>query len=223
MNLNEPIIDSLQNVWNVIAQALPNIFGAIVVFLIGLILAAICEIITSRIIRGIKLDSLLRKAGLEEFLEKGSLKLDSGKFLGKCVYWFIVIAFVLAASEILGFAAFTDFVKQIVYYIPNIIIAILIVLATIILANFLKGVVKASIKSTKLTGANFLAALTWWMVMIFGIASALIQLKIATFLINAILIGIISMLVLAGGIALGLGGKDYAASLLEKFKETFEK
>ena len=223
IDLTNPVVSSLQNVWLVIARVTPVILGATIVFLIGLILAKFCEIITDKIIKGIKLDKLLKSAGFEEFLKRGDLKLDSGKFLGALIYWFVVIVFTFAASEILGFKAFTVFLEEIANYTPNIIIAVLIVLVTIIVAEFSKKLVKSSIKSVKMSGANFLSALTWWTIIIFGIASALIQLKIAASLINAILIGFIAMISLAGGIAFGLGGKEYASHLVEKIKETFEK
>ena len=223
IQLTTPIAQALQEVWLRIIAVIPAILGALIVFILGLLVAAILEVIVSRLIKAIKLDKLLTKAGLEECCRRAGLRLDSGRFLGKIVYWFIVIAFILAASEILKLTAFSDFLRQVLVYIPNIIIAILIVLATVIVASFLRGLVKASVKTVKIEGVSFLGALTWWVVVIFGASAAMTQLGIATTIINIVAMGIVVMLAIAGGIAFGLGGKEHAASLIEKIKGTFEK
>ena len=95
-------------------------------------------------------------------------------------------------------------------------------LAGVMLANFLKSLVKASVASAKLHNANFLSSLAWWVVIIFGFLAALIQIGIAATIINTLITGLIAMLAIAGGLAFGLGGRDYAAHLIEKFRRQTE-
>jgi len=213
---------ALGGLWVQVLGAIPMILGALIIFIIGLIVASVLELIVVKIIRLIKLDNLLTRSGLEEYLKRGGWRLDTGKFLGKIVYWFIVIASVLAASDILNFYAFSSFLSSILAYIPNIIIAVLIVLAAFIIAGFLKSVVKVSVTGARPKEANFLGALSWWAVVIFGLLAALAQLGIASSLFNIIISGLVAMIALAGGIAFGLGGKDYASSLISKMRDEIE-
>ena len=213
---------ALGGLWVQVLGAIPMILGALIIFIIGLIVASVLELIVVKIIRLIKLDNLLTRSGLEEYLKRGGWRLDTGKFLGKIVYWFIVIASVLAASDILNFYAFSSFLSSILAYIPNIIIAVLIALAAFIIAGFLKSVVKVSVTGVRPKEANFLGALSWWTVVIFGLLAALAQLGIASSLFNIIISGLVAMIALAGGIAFGLGGKDYASSLISKMRDEID-
>ncbi len=215
-------IESLSNLWIQVLSVLPLILGALIVFIIGLIVASILDLAVAKIFRAIKLDNLLIKSGVGEYFSRGGLRIDSGKFFGKIVYWFVVIAFVLAASDILRFYAFSDFLKSVLFYIPNIVIAILILLAAMLVANFLKTVIKGSVASAKIEGAKFLSSLAWWVIIIFGLLAALVQLGVAGNVVNIILSGLIAMIAIAGGIAFGLGGKDYATHFLSKIREQFE-
>ena len=101
---------------------------------------------------------------------------------------------------------------------PNVVVAVLIMLASIVVAHFLKHLVAASVKSARLHSPSFLGTLTWWAVVIFGFLASLSQLGVAVSIINALVTGFIGMLALAGGIAFGLGGKESAAKLLKKLE-----
>jgi hypothetical protein len=95
-------------------------------------------------------------------------------------------------------------------------------LAAVVLGNFLKRIVTASVMSAKLHAANFLGTLTWWSVVVFGFLTALVQLNIAATVINTLITGFIAMLALAGGLAFGLGGREYASYLLGKLRNQTE-
>ena len=216
------IVSSLQNVWGGVIGFLPSLIGALIVLIIGLIVAAGLGSLVERVISAVKIDSLLRKLGLGIYFERAGLSINSGKFLGALVYWFLLVVFILAASDILGLWGLSTFLREVVTYIPNIIIAVLILLAAVVVANFLSKLVKASVVSARLHASNFLATITHWVVIIFGILAALIQLGVAGVLLNTIVTGLIAMLAIAGGLAFGLGGKDYAAHLIERLRERVE-
>jgi hypothetical protein len=213
---------SLQNLWLTVANFLPSLIGALAVFIVGLIVAAVLDKLVERLVYYLKLDALLRKLGVEQVVERANMKLNSGKFLGKLVYWFFVIAFLLAASDILGFFTLSNFLRDVLNYVPNILVAVLILLAALLLANFLRGLVRASVMSANLHHAKGLGAVAWWVVMIFGLLTALVQLGVAVSIINTLITGLIAMLALAGGLAFGLGGKEYAAECLKAVKDELE-
>jgi hypothetical protein len=122
----------------------------------------------------------------------------------------------------LGLGALSVFLRDVLAYMPNIVVAVLIMLAAVVLANLVRRVVIASVLSARLHAAHFLGTLAWWSLVVFGILAALVQLDIAVAIINTVITGIIAMIALAGGIAFGLGGRDYAAHLLKKLQEQTE-
>lgn len=215
-------INSLKDLWAKVIGFLPSLIGALVVIIIGLIVASILRSIIERIFGILKIDSALRKLGLEPHLARAGLQINSGKFFGLLVYWFLIIVFGIAAADILQLWGVSVFLRDVISYIPNIVVAVLIMLIAVLVANFLKSLVRASVTSAKLHASKFLGTLTWWVVIIFGFLAALIQLGIATSILQTLVTGIIAMLALAGGIAFGLGGKDYAAHLLEKLRRETE-
>lgn len=221
-NLTDATILSLYNVWGGVIAFIPSLIGALITLIIGLIIASGLGSLIEKIIESIKLDHILRRLSVEKYLERAGLKLHSGKFAEALIYWFFVIVSILAAADILKLEGLSQFLRQVVAYLPNIIIAILIMLATIVIANTLSSLVKASVMSAKLKASKFLSMLIWWIVVIFGLLTALIQLGVAPALINTIITGIVAMLAIAGGIAFGLGGKDYAAHLISKLRERTE-
>lgn len=217
-NWTDVVVGSLQNLWLGFANFIPDLIGSLVIFIVGLIVAAGLGTLVEKIFDSIRLDSFLAKLGLAPHFERAGLRLRGAHFLGRLVYWFIVIAFLLAASDILGLFALSDFLRDVLTYIPNVVAAVLIMLAAVVLANFMKRIISASVISAKLHAANFLGALTWWSVVVFGLLAALVQLNIATVILNSVVTGFIAMLALAGGLAFGLGGKDHAARLIEELK-----
>jgi hypothetical protein len=216
------IVSSLQNLWTQVLAWLPSLIGALLVFVVGLVVAAGLGSLVERVVAALKVDALLRKLGMEEYTKRANVELNSGHFLGQLVYWFMLLAFLLAASDILGFFALSSFLRDVLLYIPNVVIAVLIMLAALLVANLAKGLVKASVMSARLHAAKFLGSAAWWTVMVFGGLAALVQLGIAVSIINTLITGFIAMLALAGGLAFGLGGRDYAAHLMGKLQKEME-
>ena len=216
------VVGSLQNLWWGTVNYLPNIIGAFVVLVIGLIVAAGLGALVEKILEGVRLDVLLEKMGLKPIFERAGLKLRAAYFFGKLVYWFVIIAFLLAVADSLQLYALSQFLSSILGYLPNIIAAVLIMLAALVLAHFLRRVVTASVMSAKLHSGPFLGTVTWWAIVVFGFLTALTQLNIAAQIIQTIITGFIAMVAIAGGLAFGLGGKDYANHLLNKLKDRTE-
>ncbi len=217
------VATSLQNIWVGFVSTIASIIGALIVFIIGLIVASLLGTLVERIIDMIQLDKLLANLGVGEYFERAGMTLKSGKFFKKLVYWFLVVVFLLAASDILGFYSLSSFLQSVLLYVPNVIVAVLIMLAAFVIAHFLRNLVSGSVRASKLHGAGFLGSLTWWAIVVFGFLASLSQLGIAVAIINALVTGFIAMLAIAFGLAFGLGGKDYAAHLIGKLREHTER
>lgn len=215
----EILLDSLTQIWQSFIGFLPTLLAALIVFIIGWLVAALLGKVVNRIIKTIKLDSLLSKLGFQKALSKARLNLDSAKFFEELVKWFFIIVFLMAAVDILGLQEVTLFLKSILYYLPNVIIAAIVLLTAAIVAKFMQRLVKASADTAGLSSSSAIAGLVKWAILIFGFVIALTQLGIAQTLIQTIVIGVIAMIAIAGGLAFGLGGKDLAARILDKIRQ----
>lgn len=216
------VISSLQGLLIGVAGVVGNVIGALVVLILGVIVASGLGALVEGVVKAIRLDGLLERLGVEEYVERAGLELNSGKFFGKIVYWFFVVVFFLAASDILRFYTLSEFLQRVLLYVPNIMVAVVILLAALVVGHFLRNLVRASVKSARLHSATFLGSLTWWAVVVFGFFAALTQLGVAVSIINSLVAGFVAMLAIAGGIAFGLGGKGVAQEILEKLREHVE-
>jgi len=154
-NIANVVVGSLAGVWSGAVSVLANILVVLIVLIAGLIVAWFCEMVVERLISGIKLDKLLKKTNLDEFLERAGMRLNSGKFLGRLCYWFVVVVVLMSVSEIVEFYTLSSFLKEVALYIPHVIIAVLIMLAGVVVANGVRSLIRGSVKSARLHSANF--------------------------------------------------------------------
>jgi len=214
----EVVTASLQTLWSGFISFLPNLLGAIIVFVIGWIVASLLGRLVAQVVRVLRIDQILEKMGFKKSMERANLKLDSGKFLGELVKWFFIIVFLMAATDILRLPQVTEFLKMVLFYIPQLIVAVLILLTAVLVANFLQRLVKASVEAAGLRSADFLATVTKWAILIFAFLAALLQLGIVPSLIQTLFTGFVAALVVSLGLAFGLGGKNLATEILNKLK-----
>ena len=215
----QAIQDSTYGVWIGIAKFIPIFIVAIIIALLGWVFGAIfCKLI-SQLIKLAKLDTALKAAGFDKIVEKAGFRLDSGAFLGALVKWFVIVAFLLAAFNVLGLDQVTGFLKDVVLgYLPQVIVAAIIILVAAIVADAMQKLVTGTAKAANIKSANFAGNLTKWAIWTFAILAAIMQLGIAVSFINTLFTGIIIAVSLALGLAFGLGGQDAAARYIEKVK-----
>lgn len=207
---------SFKNLWLGVIGFVPNLLIAIVVVLLGWGIGSLLGRVVSQIIKAIKIDEALRRAGVEDFLNKGGLSLNSGSFLGGLVRWFVILVFLIAAFEILHLSQVTMFLRDILNYLPQVIVAVLILIAAGLVADAMKKVVLSSAMSAEVASAGFLATVTKWIIWVFAILVALSQLGIATGFVQTIFTGLVVALSLGLGLAFGLGGQEAAGRVIEK-------
>ncbi|MFH1253495.1 MAG: hypothetical protein V1664_04170 [Candidatus Uhrbacteria bacterium] len=211
--------DSFLELWTGLFSFLPQLMGAVLVFFVGLIVTLVLQRVVEKIVRLLRVDSLAKKFEVPQILEKYGLHLNISKLLGWIVKWFLIVVVLIATTDILGWDQVTDYLKQVVLYLPNVIIAVIMLFFGSVLANFVYRVVKSAVAAAHLVSADVLAGLSRWSILVFAFMAALIQLQIAEELIRILFTGFVAMVALAGGLAFGLGGKDYAAQVLEKLKK----
>lgn len=214
------LIASFSELWGGVVAFVPQLVVALIVFVVGWVIAIALGKVVDQIVRALKVDMALKSLGIEEPLGRAGWKLDSGAFVGGLVRWFFILVFVLAAADVLGLSQVTEFLRSVVLtYIPQVIVASLILVAAALLADLAHHVVEGSAKAAHLPSAGFLGGVAKWAIWIFALMAALYQLGIAGPLVQTLFTAFVAMLALAGGLAFGLGGKDTAARYLDRLRE----
>lgn len=215
----EAITMSLLGMWSTFIIFVPALIGALLVFVVGWVVAVALGKIVEKIVTTIKIDTAFQHIGWGHWLDDMGINFSVAVFMGGIVKWFLVLVFLMAATDILHLTQVTAFLNSILLYIPNVIVAVIILTIVFLLGNFVYSLVKGSTRAAGVMSAALLATISKWSIIIFGVLAALLQLGIAASLVNTVFIGIVAMLSLAGGLAFGLGGKDEAAMLLRKLRE----
>jgi hypothetical protein len=215
----EVLISSMQTLWIGVVGFVPRLIVALIIFIIGWVIAVALGRLVMQIVRALKVDMALESLGAKEVVSRAGFKLDSGAFIGELVKWFFIIVFLMAAVDVLGLNEVTTFLRDIVLlYIPNVIVAAVILVAAALLADALQRIVRGSAQAAGLPSAAFLGGVTRWSIWIFAILAALYQLGVAGPFVQTLFTGFIAMVAIGGGLAFGLGGKDAAARFLEKLR-----
>lgn len=209
--------ESLRSFMLQLGSFLPKILGAIVILIIGWIIAKIIKMLVVRVLKLFRFDYLTEKSGIEKFLKDGGVKLTSVEILGALVYWLIMLIVLLAAFNSLGLSVASDLFRQIILYIPNVFVAVAILIIGLFLANFVSEILLTYLKNVGVQKSEVMSQISYYAVVIFAVLIALDQLNIGTDIINSAFKYIIGGACLALALAFGLGGREWAANVLERF------
>lgn len=216
----EILLSSLKEIWASFIGFLPTLIAALIIFIVGWLIAIFFGKVVNWIIRTIKLDSFLSKLGFDKAFAKAKIKLDSAKFFEEIVKWFLIVVFLMTAVDILKLEGLKDLLGKILAFIPSVVIAAIVLLVTVLIARFMHKIVRASADAAGLHSSSLIAGIVRWAILICGFVVALVKLLgSAAGIIQSVVTGIIAMLAIAGGLAFGLGGKDMATRTLEKMKQ----
>lgn len=207
---------SFYNLLYGVVAFIPNFVLAVIIFLIGWFIGVWLDYIIEQAVKALRVDHALRSLGVESVVNRSGYMLDSGKFLGALVKWFVIVVFLIASLQELGLTQVTYFLQSIVVgYVPNVIVAVLILLVAAVVAEVVQGVVAGTARAAGVRAAGFAGSVARWSIWIFAILAALSQLGVATALLQTLFTGVVVALSLAFGLSFGLGGQDAAARLLE--------
>lgn len=216
---SDAIINSLTELWLQIASFLPNLIAALVVFFVGWAIAVAAGHLVEKVLAVLRVNQAFEHLqGLKIAAERAGLRINVPLLVGEIVKWFLVAVTLLAATDILGLDEISLFLTSVLLYIPNVVVAALILIIAVVLSNFVYRTVEASITAAGFSGGATVAAVSKWAIIVFAILAALTQLNVAVTIIQTIVTAFFAMLALAGGLAFGLGGKEVATRWLQKFE-----
>lgn len=218
LQIGSSITNAVESKFNTFVELSPFILGALAVFFFGWVLAEV----SSRAILGlghkIHLETISEKLGLKHFLELRKSKFKPTQVIAKGVKGYLIFLFFVEATKIAQLTQVAEFLTTVINFIPQVIIALFIMLIGIRIGNTLQNIITTSLSFTKSNTAHVLGYGAKYTVFTFAVLAALAQIQIAEILIQVLFIGFIAFLTVAGGLAFGLGGKELVAELLEDIK-----
>ena len=200
-----------------------NLLLAIIVFVIGYFISVSIGKILSEILKSIKFNRLFEKEGWEKALERANVHVDPSEFIGAIFKWVFVIVSLLIAVDILKLAQFGMVLSRVLNYLPNVIVAALIFVVAVVISDIIEKVIRISVEKMKVGYGYVASSIIKWAIWIFTIFLILDQLlpnsELIKTLYMAIVWGVVGSVGLGLAIAIGLGGKDTAAEIIEDMKK----
>ena len=204
------MFDPLQNAISTFLSYIPQLIGAIIILVIGYILARFLQALVTRILQGIGFESWMERGGVKQFFDRAQTDHTPSSILGILVFWFVFIIAITMAADALGLQQISGFLNQLIAFIPSIIVAVLILFLATLLANFVSRIVRGA------TGSGILATITQYAIIIYAVFAAITQLGIAVELTAPTFLILLGAVALAAAIAFGIGGREVARDIVEK-------
>jgi hypothetical protein len=206
------VVDSVRGFVLELGQFLPKLIGAIVILVVGWLIAKLLYAVVVRGLKTIRFNFVTENAGLDDFLKKGGVRKSTIEVLGLLVYWLVVLVTLLAAFNSLGLTIVSELFSRITQFIPNVIVAVLILTIGLYFARFVADSVTAYGRNVGMEDAELAGRASRYAITIFVVIVALSQVNIAGRILEILFAGV----VLALALAFGLGGQKWAADMLDK-------
>lgn len=211
------IIEILGQVLLKFASAIPNLFGALIILILGWIISKIISKSLLKILEKVGIDRFGDKLNATDFAIKANFKIVLSSFTSKLVYYILMLIFLMAATDVLGIPVISQMVSDLISYLPRLLSAILLFVLGIYLAEFVKNIVLAAANSLSIPSASIIANFVFYLIFLTLTISALAQASIETSLITSNLTVILGGVVLAFAIGYGFASKDTMANFLASF------
>jgi len=207
------VVESLQEGLSAFFAYIPQLIGAIVILIVGYIVAKILQAVVTRVLGALGFDGWMERGGIKQFFDRADTRQTPTSVLGKLVFWFIFIIAIVMATDALGIRQVSAVLSQLIAYIPNVIAAVLILILAALLANFVAGLVRGA------TGVDILATIARVAIIVYAVFAALTQLGIAVQLTAPTFLIVLGAVALAAAIAFGFGAQGVARDIVEKAYE----
>lgn len=217
--MGETLRTSLAGALSAVVAAIPRLVGFIIVLIAGWVVASLLARGVTALLRAVNFSDLARRSGFAEFVRRMGVRHDSSAVLAVIVKWFVRLITLVVAFDLLGLPAVSGVLQQLLLWLPNLVVALVVLVIGGLGARALAHLVRGVTAESGFTNPDLLAAVTRVAVWAFAIVVAVNQLDIATNLINTLLVGVVGALALASGLAFGLGGRDRAARLLDEWAQ----
>jgi hypothetical protein len=198
---------------------LPTLLGAALVLVLGWFVAKMVARLVEKGLHSIGFENAANRSGIGRFVRRSGSSRSTSQIVAQLAKWFIFLIFVQGAANLLAMPQLTNIINSIMLFIPNLLVGVAILVVASLVADFISGVVRASLSEAGMEHSELLARIAGYAVIAFGVIAALNQIGIATTVVNTLFIGLVGSIALAAGLAFGLGGRDVAARITASWYE----
>jgi hypothetical protein len=209
-------LTSLNQFWVQLINFVPKLLAVVVILFFGWVIAKIVRTAVKRVLELIQFDKFAQKSGLEAFMNSGSVNVTLSGIISQVMYWLVIIMFVITGANTLGLSEVANLLHDLASYLPRIILAILVMIFGTLLARFINRLVFAWLHSIKFESALVVSTSVEYGIQILALFVALEQLGIGVQLIHSLFVIVFGAIFLALALAFGLGGREWAAKVIEK-------
>ncbi|MFN3581548.1 MAG: mechanosensitive ion channel family protein [Pseudomonas sp.] len=207
-------VNAMSGLWAKMAAFIPNLLAALLIVLIGFVVAKVIDTLLSKGLAKLGLDRLMTGAGVNKMLRRIGIAAPVSTVIGKIVYWFIVLTFIVSAAETLGLARVSSTLDAFTLYLPKVLGAALILLAGLLLSHLVNGVVRGAAESIGVDYAAGLGRFVQGLLVIITVSLAIGQLQIETALLNTVIAIVLVSFGAAAALALGLGSRQVVSQII---------
>ena len=211
--------DAVLSAFTQFMNYLPSVIGALVILIVGWLIANVLSRVVEKVLRAVGFERAVDRSGINGFLKRSGSSLTASAVLAGLIKWFVFLIFLEAAADALKVPQVTVMINNIVAFLPNVVVALLILVVGTFLANVVADLVRGSVSEIGVGNPNLFAALARYAIIGFAVVAALNQLMIAPVVVDALLYGLIAAVALALGLSFGLGGRDVAARITQSWYE----
>jgi hypothetical protein len=207
------------NALDTVVTALPRLLGCVVVLAVGWVLSYLLGRGVAAVLHAVRFDDLARRSGLTGLVERLGIQAEGARIVTLLAQWAVRLITLVVAFDLLDLPAISVILQRLLLWLPNLAVAIVVLVLGGLAANALAGLVRRSAAGAGVGSPDLLATITQVTVWVFAVVIAVGQLGIARTVVNAVVIGLVGAVALASGLAFGLGGRDRAARLLDRWAE----
>ncbi len=209
------LVNSLNANLQAVVTFVPRFIAGLLILLIGIVIGSIIKQVILSVSKSLNIDSYLKRYGVPELRQNYTWS----NILAEIVRWFVIIIFLIPTADVWGMPRIGTLLNELLLYLPNVFVAVIIALVGFVLARLAHDVILASVKGVTKESANMVATAGQWIINVFVILAVLNQLGVASDLVRILFTGIVAMVALAGGIAFGLGGQKNAQDILDGIRK----
>lgn len=213
--LRDQFTDSANEFWDTVGGYLPKFFGALLLIVVALVVAKLAQSLTEKLLNALGVDKLTKNKQVAKTLKVAEVTVDVVSIAARAVFWVVIVIFALTIADVLELTAMRDVIRELIGYLPSVLAGAIVLTVTIAGARIVRDLIVASLLRMRLDYARSVAAVAYYVLIVFGTLMALDQLGFDTTILSANITLIVAGFVLAFALAFGLGGKSVASRMLE--------
>jgi len=219
LTIKESLQASLGTTFNSVAGFLPKLISALVILLIGYIIAKIVRTVLVKVLRAVKFNDVADKVGINGFMTKAGLRSDASGLLGKMGYWMIMLTVLILFFNTLGLSEVSGLLQQAVAFLPKLLVGCILLIVGMYVADFAKDLVIATLRGGGFESPNLVGNITYGGIMFIVVSMVLSQIGVGGEIVNTLVTAVLGGVSIATALAFGLGGRDWAAAQIKKISK----